>query len=54
MLFMEISPMTEIFNVYCDECCCHLEHALQKIIVLGAILCPLEKAAIQRQIDQLV
>ena len=35
--------MAEIFNVYCDESC-HLEHDRQKVMVLGAIWCPLEKA----------
>jgi len=34
--------MTQIFNVYCDESC-HLENDHQKIMVLGAIWCPLEK-----------
>jgi hypothetical protein len=32
----------EIFNVYCDESC-HLENDHQKVMVLGAIWCPLEK-----------
>ncbi len=32
----------EIFNVYCDESC-HLENDRQKVMVLGAIWCPLEK-----------
>ncbi|HDL86730.1 MAG TPA: DUF3800 domain-containing protein [Candidatus Acetothermia bacterium] len=35
--------MTQVFNVYCDESC-HLEHDRQKVMVLGAIWCPLEKA----------
>jgi len=35
--------MTEVFNVYCDESC-HLEHDQQKVMVLGAIWCQLEKA----------
>jgi len=45
--------MTQVFNTYCNESC-HLEHDRQKVMVLGATRCPLEKAAIQRQIDQLV
>jgi len=35
--------MTEMFNVYCDESC-HLEHDRQKVMILGAVWCPLEKA----------
>jgi hypothetical protein len=35
--------MTQAFNIHCDESC-YLEHDRQKIIVLSAILCPLEKA----------
>ena len=35
--------MTQVFNVYCDESC-HLEHDRQKVMVLGSIWCPLEKA----------
>jgi hypothetical protein len=35
--------MTEMFNVYCDESC-HLEHDWQKVMILGAVWCPLEKA----------
>ena len=34
--------MSEIFNIYCDESC-HLEHDRQKVMVLGAVWCPLEK-----------
>lgn len=34
--------MTEVFNVYCDESC-HLEHDRQKVMILGAVWCPLEK-----------
>lgn len=34
--------MTQVFNVYCDESC-HLEHDYQKVMVLGAVWCPLEK-----------
>jgi hypothetical protein len=34
--------MSSTYNVYCDESC-HLEHDQQKIMVLGAIWCPLEK-----------
>jgi hypothetical protein len=34
--------MTQIFNVYCDESC-HLENDQQKVMVLGAVWCPLKK-----------
>jgi hypothetical protein len=34
--------MSQIFNIYCDESC-HLQHDQQKVMVLGAIWCPLEK-----------
>jgi hypothetical protein len=34
--------MSEIFNVYCDESC-HLEHDHQRVMVLGAVWCPLDK-----------
>jgi len=34
--------MGETFNVYCDESC-HLENDQQRVMVLGAIWCPLEK-----------
>jgi hypothetical protein len=34
--------MTQVFNIYCDESC-HLEHDRQKVMVLGAVWCPLEK-----------
>jgi hypothetical protein len=34
--------MTTEFNVYCDESC-HLENDHQKVMVLGAIWCPVEK-----------
>mgnify|MGYP006430307243 CR=1 FL=1 len=34
--------MTQVFNIYCDESC-HLENDYQKVMVLGAIWCPLEK-----------
>lgn len=34
--------MTQIYNVYCDESC-HLEHDHLKVMVLGAVWCPLEK-----------
>jgi hypothetical protein len=33
--------MSNIYNIYCDEAC-HLEHDHQKVMVLGAIWCPLE------------
>lgn len=35
--------MTITYNIYCDESC-HLEHDNQKIMVLGAVWCPLDKA----------
>ena len=35
--------MTQIANIYCNESC-HLEHDRQKVMVLGAIWCPFEKA----------
>lgn len=34
--------MSMVFNIYCDESC-HLENDRQKVMVLGAIWCPLEK-----------
>ena len=34
--------MSRTYNVYCDESC-HLEHDQQKVIVLGAVWCPIEK-----------
>lgn len=34
--------MGQIYNVYCDESC-HLENDHQRVMVLGAIWCPLEK-----------
>ncbi|MGK2906441.1 MAG: DUF3800 domain-containing protein [Desulfuromonadales bacterium] len=34
--------MTQTYNVYCDESC-HLEHDHLKVMVLGAVWCPLEK-----------
>jgi hypothetical protein len=34
--------MTETYNIYCDESC-HLEHDQHKVMVLGAIWCPLDK-----------
>lgn len=36
--------MSQIFNIYCDESC-HLEHDRQKVMVLGAMWCPLSKTA---------
>lgn len=35
--------MSDVFNVYCDESC-HLENDRQKVMVLGAVWCPLDKA----------
>jgi hypothetical protein len=34
--------MAQTYNIYCDESC-HLQHDGQKVMVLGAIWCPLEK-----------
>lgn len=34
--------MSQIYNIYCDESC-HMEHDHQKVMVLGAIWCPLDK-----------
>ena len=34
--------MSETYNIYCDESC-HLENDHQRVMVLGAIWCPLEK-----------
>jgi hypothetical protein len=34
--------MSEVYNIYCDESC-HLENDHQKVMVLGAVWCPLEK-----------
>ena len=34
--------MSEIYNVYCDESC-HLENDHQRVMVLGAVWCPLDK-----------
>ncbi len=34
--------MAQIMNVYCDESC-HLQNDSQKVMVLGAIWCPLDK-----------
>ncbi|MCH7499998.1 MAG: DUF3800 domain-containing protein [Nitrospinae bacterium] len=35
--------MSQTFNIYCDESC-HLENDNQKVMVLGAAWCPLDKA----------
>jgi len=35
--------MNKHFNIYCDESC-HLEHDQQKVMVIGSIWCPKEKA----------
>jgi len=35
--------MAEVFNVYCDESC-HMENDHQKVMVLGALWCPLERS----------
>jgi hypothetical protein len=34
--------MPATFNIYCDESC-HLENDHQKVMILGAVWCPLEK-----------
>jgi hypothetical protein len=34
--------MGEMFNIYCDESC-HLEHDQQRVMVMGALWCPLQK-----------
>lgn len=34
--------MSQTFNIYCDESC-HMENDHQKIMVLGAVWCPIEK-----------
>jgi len=34
--------MSQVFNIYCDESC-HLENDRQKVMVLGAVWCPLDK-----------
>lgn len=36
--------MNTTYNIYCDESC-HLEHDRQKVMVLGAVWCPLEKVS---------
>lgn len=36
--------MADIFNIYCDESC-HLEHDHQRVMVLGAVWCPLARVA---------
>lgn len=35
--------MSQAFNIYCDESC-HLENDRQKVMVLGAVWCPVEKS----------
>lgn len=45
--------MPNVFNVYCDESC-HLEHDGKPIMVLGAVWCPLDRAAeISRQLEDI-
>jgi hypothetical protein len=34
--------MSDLYNVYCDESC-HLENDHQKVMVLGAVWCPISK-----------
>ncbi|MBI2487458.1 MAG: DUF3800 domain-containing protein [Deltaproteobacteria bacterium] len=34
--------MSQPFNIYCDESC-HMENDHQKVMVLGAVWCPIEK-----------
>src|SRR3989338_2204139 len=36
--------MQDTFNVYCDESC-HLENDREKVMTLGALWCPVEKAS---------
>ena len=36
--------MPETFNIYCDESC-HLENDQQRVMVLGAVWCPLQQVA---------
>ena len=38
---MKASKASSVYNIYCDESC-HLEHDHQKVMVLGAVWCPLE------------
>lgn len=35
--------MSQTYNIYCDESC-HLEHDHQKVMVLGAVWCSVEKS----------
>ncbi len=35
-----LPDMSQVFNIYCDESC-HLEHDREKVMVLGAVWCPL-------------
>ena len=35
--------MNEVYNIYCDESC-HLENDHQKVMVLGGVWCPKDKA----------
>ncbi len=35
--------MSRVYNVYCDKSW-HLENVHQKVMVLGAVWCPLKKA----------
>jgi len=39
---MKASKASSVYNIYCDESC-HLEHDHQKVMVLGAVWCPLEE-----------
>lgn len=45
--------MSQTFNIYCDESC-HLEHDQQKVMVLGAVWCQMERARdIAKEIRQI-
>jgi hypothetical protein len=38
------NDVSEVYNIYCDESC-HLEHDQQKVMALGALWCPADKAS---------
>jgi hypothetical protein len=39
---VDLKLMSSAFNIYCDESC-HLEHDSSPVMILGAVVCPLEK-----------
>jgi hypothetical protein len=41
-MVVESLPMSETFNIYCDESC-HLENDHHGVMVLGSVWCPLNK-----------